>query len=46
MNSGERGEFPAHWMGRRPIGEPGTLYLVFSGHDRLNIRKATIAAGH
>jgi hypothetical protein len=46
MNPGERGEFPAHWMGRQPIGEPGTLYLVFSGHDRLNIRKATIAAGH
>ena len=26
--------------------EPGTLYLVFSGHDRLNVRKATVAAGY
>jgi len=46
MNPGERGEFPVHWMGREPIDEPGTLYLVFSGHDRLNVRKATVAAGY
>ena len=46
VNPGERGEFPPQWLGREPISEPGTLYLVYSGDDRLNVRKATIAAGY
>jgi hypothetical protein len=46
MNPGERGEFPVGWMGPEPIGEPGTLHLLFSGGDRLKVRRATIAAGH
>jgi hypothetical protein len=46
MNPGERGEFPVDWMGSEPISQPGTLYLLFSGSDRLKIRKATVAAGH
>lgn len=46
MNPGERGEFPADWMGSEPISQPGTLYLLFSGGDQLKIRKATVAAGY
>jgi hypothetical protein len=46
MDQGERGEFPVSWMGSEPISQPGTLHLVFSGGDRLNIRRATIAAGY
>ena len=46
INPGERGEFPVHWMGSEPITQPGTLYLPFSGSDRLKIRKATVAAGY
>jgi hypothetical protein len=46
INPGERGEFPVAWMGKEPISGPGTLHLLFSGSDRLKIRKATIAAGY
>ena len=46
MNPGERGEFPVAWMGQEPISEQGTLHLLFSGYDRMMIRRATIAAGH
>lgn len=45
MKAGEHGTFPVKWMGREPISQPGTLYLLFSGDDRLKVRKATIAAG-
>ena len=46
MSAGERGEFPVAWMGSAPISRPDTLYLLYSGGDRLTIRKATIAAGY
>ena len=46
MSPGERGEFPVAWMGSEPISRQGTLYLLYSGGDRLTIRKATIAAGY
>jgi hypothetical protein len=44
MDPGERGEFPVAWMGKEPIGQPGTLHLLFSGNDQLTVRRATIAA--
>jgi hypothetical protein len=46
MSPGERGEFPVAWMGKEPIGSQGTLYLLFSGGDRLTVRRATVAAGY
>lgn len=46
IDPGERGEFPPAWMGSEPISKPGTLHLLFSGSDRLTVRRATIAAGH
>ena len=46
MSPGERGEFTVEWMGSEPISRPGTLYLLYSGGDRLTVRKATIAAGY
>jgi hypothetical protein len=46
VNPGERGEFPVDWMGSAGINLPGTMYLVYSGDDRLNIRRATVAAGY
>jgi hypothetical protein len=46
INPGERGDFPAEWMGPEPIDQPGTLHLLFSGDDRMTIRRATIAAGN
>jgi hypothetical protein len=45
IGAGERGEFPTAWMSSDPINRPGTMHLLFSGGDRLTIRKATIAAG-
>jgi hypothetical protein len=32
-------------MGAEPVGQPGTLHLLFSSGDRLKSRKATAAAG-
>ena len=46
VNPGERGEFPVAWMGPQPISQPGTMHLLFSGHDQLMIRRVTIARGY
>jgi len=45
ISAGERGEFPVKWMGSEPLEQPGTLYLLFSGNDQMQVRQATIAAG-
>ena len=45
VGPGEKADFPSEWMGREPIGSPGTLYLLFSGDDALSVHKGTIAPG-
>ena len=44
--AGERGEFPVKWMDQAGIGQQGTMYLLFSGGDRLSVRKATVKPGY
>ncbi len=46
MNPGESGTFPIKYMGTQPLSQQGTMYLLFSGSDRMNIRKATLSPGY
>jgi hypothetical protein len=46
MAPGERGEFPVAWMSAHPIGQVGTMHLLFSGGDRLKVRKVTVGVGY
>jgi len=45
IGPGERGEFPTKWMSTASLTASGDMYLIFSGNDRLSIRKGTITAG-